>query len=144
MPCSGPHACDAGCRKEIPRARHRGGCPAADKPSLEALPEEYHRDVAFPYLGAYLKQGFGVEILGGGRIAHDPERRRAKPAELSNFHSLSGDLCVSTAFPMASLGGLVLVMRSPQRCVAVPSPITRLEEVLGTALEQVTWSDEGY
>eukprot|EP00931_Biecheleriopsis_adriatica_P003873 TRINITY_DN10562_c0_g1_i2.p1 TRINITY_DN10562_c0_g1~~TRINITY_DN10562_c0_g1_i2.p1 ORF type:complete len:232 (+),score=36.20 TRINITY_DN10562_c0_g1_i2:81-776(+) len=35
----------------------------------------YHRDVATPYVRAYVKQGFGVEILGGGRIFHDPERR---------------------------------------------------------------------
>lgn len=37
-------------------------------------PKEYHRDVAIPYVRAYLKDGFGIEVLGGGRILHDVQR----------------------------------------------------------------------
>eukprot|EP00933_Yihiella_yeosuensis_P071700 TRINITY_DN7992_c1_g1_i1.p1 TRINITY_DN7992_c1_g1~~TRINITY_DN7992_c1_g1_i1.p1 ORF type:complete len:236 (-),score=38.63 TRINITY_DN7992_c1_g1_i1:159-866(-) len=35
----------------------------------------YHKDVALPYVRAYLKKGFEVEILGGGRILRDSERK---------------------------------------------------------------------
>ncbi|CAE8611062.1 unnamed protein product [Polarella glacialis] len=34
---------------------------------------EFHKDVAIPFVRAYVAQGFGVEILGGGRITHDAE-----------------------------------------------------------------------
>ncbi|CAK9100202.1 unnamed protein product [Durusdinium trenchii] len=34
----------------------------------------YHRDVALPYVKSYMKDGFGIEVLGGGRILHDTQR----------------------------------------------------------------------
>ena len=81
------------------------GLPSG-RASLEAFVEEYHRDVAFPYLGAYLKQGFGVEILGGGRIAHDSETRSLRlygfsygfPWRAGAGHEISAEVC-RRAFP---------------------------------------------
>jgi len=35
----------------------------------------YHKDVALPYVRRYIADGFGVEILGGGRIFHDAEKK---------------------------------------------------------------------
>mmetsp|Transcript_38280 Transcript_38280/g.108507 ORF Transcript_38280/g.108507 Transcript_38280/m.108507 type:complete len:250 (+) Transcript_38280:69-818(+) len=36
----------------------------------------YHKDVALPYMRAYLAQGFQVEILGGGRISHQKDEKK--------------------------------------------------------------------
>eukprot|EP00929_Paragymnodinium_shiwhaense_P000453 TRINITY_DN100698_c0_g1_i1.p1 TRINITY_DN100698_c0_g1~~TRINITY_DN100698_c0_g1_i1.p1 ORF type:complete len:264 (+),score=68.46 TRINITY_DN100698_c0_g1_i1:86-877(+) len=38
----------------------------------------YHKDVAAPYVRSYLKDGFLVEVLGGGRISHDPDTKTVK------------------------------------------------------------------
>ncbi|CAE7233378.1 PHPT1 [Symbiodinium natans] len=61
----------------------------------------YHKDVALPYVRAYLKEGFGVEVLGGGRILHDVPRGFIKiygfsygfPWAEGTGHEISAEVC---------------------------------------------------
>eukprot|EP00439_Symbiodinium_sp_Y106_P007529 s7433_g1.t1 len=65
------------------------------------LGAEFHKDVALPYVRAYLKDGFGVEILGGGRILHDVPRGFLKiygfsygfPWADGTGHEISAEVC---------------------------------------------------
>ncbi|CAE7433928.1 PHPT1 [Symbiodinium microadriaticum] len=65
------------------------------------LGAEFHKDVALPYVRAYLKDGFGVEILGGGRILHDVPRGFLKiygfsygfPWADGAGHEISAEVC---------------------------------------------------
>mmetsp|Transcript_12732 Transcript_12732/g.18501 ORF Transcript_12732/g.18501 Transcript_12732/m.18501 type:complete len:208 (+) Transcript_12732:63-686(+) len=40
------------------------------------LEAEYHKDVARPYCMECMAAGIGLEVLGGGRIRHDPDGRQ--------------------------------------------------------------------
>eukprot|EP00445_Apocalathium_hangoei_P079108 CAMPEP_0204179024 /NCGR_PEP_ID=MMETSP0361-20130328/49827_1 /ASSEMBLY_ACC=CAM_ASM_000343 /TAXON_ID=268821 /ORGANISM="Scrippsiella Hangoei, Strain SHTV-5" /LENGTH=182 /DNA_ID=CAMNT_0051138235 /DNA_START=211 /DNA_END=756 /DNA_ORIENTATION=+ len=66
----------------------------------------YHKDVALPYMRAYLAQGFQVEILGGGRISHQKDEKKIMlygfsygfPWEDGAGHFISSMVCRG-AFP---------------------------------------------
>ncbi|CAE7240546.1 PHPT1, partial [Symbiodinium pilosum] len=77
----------------------------------------YHKDVAIPYVRAYLQEGFGVEVLGGGRILHDVPR---------GFLKIYG---FSYGFPWADGAGHQI---SAEVCKDFLSGY------------EVDWSDEGY
>eukprot|EP00420_Gonyaulax_spinifera_P028208 CAMPEP_0197902262 /NCGR_PEP_ID=MMETSP1439-20131203/52986_1 /TAXON_ID=66791 /ORGANISM="Gonyaulax spinifera, Strain CCMP409" /LENGTH=176 /DNA_ID=CAMNT_0043523273 /DNA_START=34 /DNA_END=564 /DNA_ORIENTATION=+ len=61
----------------------------------------YHKDVAAPYARQWMDQGFVVEILGGGRILHDPSKKHIRiygfsygfPWVEGAGHSISSDVC---------------------------------------------------
>jgi len=61
----------------------------------------YHKDVALPYVRKYLADGFKVEILGGGRILHQPEEKKIMiygfsygfPWVDGAGHAISADVC---------------------------------------------------
>ena len=78
---------------------------------------EYHRDVAIPYVRAYLKDGFGIEVLGGGRILHDVQR---------GFLKIYG---FSYGFPWVDGAGHEI---SAEVCARYFSGY------------EVTWTDDGY
>ncbi|CAE7774494.1 PHPT1 [Symbiodinium necroappetens] len=87
------------------------------------LGAEFHKDVALPYLRAYLKDGFGVEILGGGRILHDVPRGFLKiygfsygfPWADGAGHEISAEVC-REFFSGYEAGQMHRIRSKTQRC----------------------------
>ncbi|CAK9021151.1 14 kDa phosphohistidine phosphatase (Phosphohistidine phosphatase 1) (PHPT1) (Protein histidine phosphatase) (PHP) [Durusdinium trenchii] len=111
----------------------------------------YHRDVALPYVKSYMKDGFGIEVLGGGRILHDTQR---PDHERGAGHEISAEVGHDSPLPYLPNDCDDIMLPSQSRIIwpGLPSVLfwlrgwrwypAHLDE--STLNMRVSWSDEGY